>query len=173
MALLQGSLRTLLTAGLRGADLVSKLNAHLCRSIPSNRLVTLFYGEMALDTGALAYVNAGHNPPFLVRAAGPVERLPSTGLALGILNDAAFVAGETTLGSGDRVLLYTDGVTEAEGPQDQEYGEERVGAFLDAHRNSDPRAMIDDLLADVLRHCGPERPRDDMTLMAVTRTTSS
>ena len=77
MALLQGSLRTLITAGLRGADLVAKLNAHLCANIPSNRLVTLFYGELDPATGALRYVNAGHNPPFLLRADG-AERAAGT-----------------------------------------------------------------------------------------------
>jgi sigma-B regulation protein RsbU (phosphoserine phosphatase) len=169
MALLQGSLRTLLTAGLRGADLVAKLNVHLCSSIPSNRLITLFYAEMDLGSGAFSYVNAGHNPPFVVRGTGPLERLHSTGMALGILPEATFTAEETLLESGDRLLLYTDGVTEAEGPNDEEYGDERLGEFLEAHRNGSPRAMIDELLADVLRHCGPERPRDDITLMAVTR----
>ena len=71
MALLQGSLRTLLSAGLRGEELVAKLNAHLCANIPSNRLITLFYGELDAATGRLAYVNAGHNPPFLLPRGEP------------------------------------------------------------------------------------------------------
>jgi phosphoserine phosphatase RsbU/P len=167
MALLQGSLRTLLTAGLRGSELMVKLNAHLCANIPSNRLITLFYGELALDTGALVYVNAGHNPPLLVRHLGQIESLPATAMALGVLSDTPFATAETALSPGDRLLLYTDGVTEAEGPQDQEYGEERVRTFLAGHRADPPRAVIDGLLANVLLHCGPVRPRDDMTLMSV------
>src|SRR5262249_41098380 len=62
MALLQGSLRTLVTAGLRGGELIRKLNTHLCAHIPSNRLITLFYGEVDGRRGRLVYVNAGHNP---------------------------------------------------------------------------------------------------------------
>jgi hypothetical protein len=169
MALLQGSLRTLLTAGLRGVDLVTKLNAHLCATIPSNRLITFFYGELSLDGPGFVYVNAGHNPPFLVRAGASIERLPATGMALGVLADAPFESVLTSLGPGDRLLLYTDGVTEACDLRDEEYGDERVHAFVDAHRSDAPRALLDALIADVLRHSGPVRAQDDTTLMCVSR----
>ena len=169
MALLQGSLRTLLTAGLRGSELMAKLNAHLCANIPSNRLVTLFYAELALDSGVLSYVNAGHNPPILVRRDGPLERLAATAVALGVLSETPFSAELTTLRPGDRVLLYTDGVTEAENAAEQEYAEARLLAFLESHRADPPRALVDGLLANVLLHCGPVRPRDDMTLMSLSR----
>ena len=94
MALLQGSLRTLLTAGLRGSELMAKLNAHLFANIPSNRLVTLFYGELDPGTGRLGYVNAGHNPPLLVRSGGPVERLVATSVALGVVAETPIEGGE-------------------------------------------------------------------------------
>ena len=79
MALLQGSLRTLITAGLRGPELIGKLNDHLCANIPSNRLVTLFYAEYDTASGELEYVNAGHNAPFVLRADGTLQRLDATG----------------------------------------------------------------------------------------------
>src|SRR6185503_5487097 len=88
MALLQGSLRTLITAGFRGAELIRTLNDHLCANIPPNRLVTLFYAELDLATGAFHYVNAGHNAPFLLRPAG-ATRLGTTGVALGVVSGAA------------------------------------------------------------------------------------
>ena len=169
MALLQGSLRTLITAGLRGADVVAKLNAHLCANIPSNRLVTFFYGELDRTTGVLDYVNAGHNPPFLLRGDGLGERLAPTAIALGILPDATFELFEAELEPGDRMLLYTDGITEAANSRDEEYGEERVEAWLREHRGYDGRALIEGLIDDVVRFASPVRPRDDMTLMAVSR----
>jgi serine phosphatase RsbU (regulator of sigma subunit) len=169
MALLQGSLRTLSTAGLRGAELVAKLNAHLCANIPPNRLITLFYGELEADGSALRYVNAGHNPPFLVRDDGAIERLAPTAVALGIMADAEFQAYETPLDAGDRLLLYTDGITEAANAADVEYGEERLASFLAAQRASAELALLEGLMAEVLAYCGPIRPRDDMTLLAVTR----
>ena len=169
MALLQGSLRTLLTAGLRGADVVAKLNAHLCANIPSNRLVTFFYAELDRTTGALQYVNAGHNPPFILRGDGTSERLAPTAMALGILPDAPFETLSAELDPGDRILLYTDGITEAANARDEEYGEERVEAWFRDHRDDDGRALIAGLIDDVVRFASPVRPRDDMTLMTVSR----
>ncbi|HUL75850.1 MAG TPA: PP2C family protein-serine/threonine phosphatase, partial [Vicinamibacteria bacterium] len=165
MALLQGSLRTLLSAGLRGEELVAKLNAHLCTNIPSNRLITLFYGELDAATGRLRYVNAGHNPPFLLeargagRSAGHPVRLAATAMALGITTDTAFPSMVTELASGDRLVLYTDGVTEAEDPQDREYGEARLAAWIQANREQPGRRLIDGVIAEVLEHCDTARPR--------------
>jgi phosphoserine phosphatase RsbU/P len=170
MALLQGSLRTLLTAGLRGADVIAKLNAHLFTNIPSNRLVTLFYAELDPSNGRLSYVNAGHNPPCVVRPDGAIERLPATGLALGVLAETEYGVSDVELSGGDRILLYTDGVTEAENTLGEEYGEDRVIAFLQTHGTDTDRALLDGLVANVLLYGGPVRPRDDMTLMVVGRT---
>jgi sigma-B regulation protein RsbU (phosphoserine phosphatase) len=167
MALLQGSLRTLLSAGLRGGELVAKLNAHLCTNIPSNRLITLFYGELDAATGRLDYVNAGHNPPFLMPAGGPPARLGANAMALGITTETDFASMTVDLDPGDRLVLYTDGVTEAEDTKDREYGEARLEAWLQANREETGRRLIDGVIAEVLEHCGAARPRDDMTLMCV------
>lgn len=168
MAMLQGSLRTLITAGFRGAELVAKLNTHLHANIPSNRLVTFFYGELPGE-GVLRYVNAGHNPPFVLRQAGALDRLDANAIALGVLADSPFVAGEVVLEPGDRLFLYTDGVTEAFNLRDEEYGEDRLLAFLAVSRELGHDTLIEMLKADVLAFCGPVRPRDDMTLMLVAR----
>src|SRR4029079_16310539 len=170
MALLQGSLRTLITAGLRGPDLMAKLNDHLCANIPSNRLVTLFYAEYDPASGALDYVNAGHNAPFLVRGGGPLERLAATGVALGVIPQATFEAGSTVMEHGERLFFYTDGVTEAFNARDDEYGEARLAQQLDSGRPLGDRALLDAIGQDVLYHCGLVRPKDDMTFMVLTRT---
>jgi sigma-B regulation protein RsbU (phosphoserine phosphatase) len=169
MALLQGSLRTLLSAGLRGGELVAKLNAHLCSNIPSNRLITLFYGELDAATGRLDYVNAGHNPPFLFPAGEPPARLSANAMALAITEETSFASMTVDLEPGDRLVLYTDGVTEAEDLRDREYGEARLEAWLQANREETGRRLIDGVIAEVLEHCGAARPRDDMTLMCVGR----
>lgn len=169
MALLQGSLHTLLSAGLRGPELVAKLNVHLCASLPSNRLITLFYAELDTASGDLSYVNAGHNPPFLLLSAGSSKRLEPNGMALGVITDAAFTAAEAPLAPGDRLLLYTDGLTEAANAADDEFGEARLLAVLEARRGMNGNGLIADVMAEVLRFCGPVRPRDDMTLLSLTR----
>ena len=168
MALLQGSLRTLLSAGLRGADLMRTLNAHLHANIPSNRLITLFYAEYDPFTGSLRYVNGGHNAPFVLRPSG-VERLPATGVALGIVQDAVYDVLETTLVPGDRLFLYTDGITEAFDALENEYGEARLEARLVTQGELAPPDLIESVREDVLAFCGNIRPRDDMTMMLVAR----
>jgi sigma-B regulation protein RsbU (phosphoserine phosphatase) len=114
-------------------------------------------------------VNAGHNPPFILRGDGTSERLAPTAMALGILPEAPFETLSAELDPGDRILLYTDGITEAANSRDEEYGEERVEAWLRDHRGDDGRALIAGLIDDVVRFASPVRPRDDMTLMTVSR----
>jgi hypothetical protein len=169
MALLQASVHTLITAGFRGAVLVEKLNAYLCAAIPSNSLVTLFYAELDTSTGDFRYINAGHNSPFLVRSSPAIERLQSTGMALGILKESSFDAMDARLGSGDRLLLFTDGITEAFNEADEEYGEERMMRFIQAHIESGQEEFIAGLIGDVLKFCGEARPGDDMTLLLISR----
>jgi hypothetical protein len=169
MALLQGSLRTLLTAGHRGGELLAKLNAHLVSNIPSNRLVTLFLAELDPVSGTLRYVNAGHNAPFLVRPGAGAQRLPATSMALGVVGDSTFDTQEARLLPGDQLFLFTDGVTEAFDPKDVEYGEERLEGVLKANAAAPGRALIDAVLADVTAFCRGAAPRDDMTLMLVRR----
>ncbi|HUG52471.1 MAG TPA: PP2C family protein-serine/threonine phosphatase [Vicinamibacteria bacterium] len=168
MALLQGSLRTLLSAGLRGEDLMRTLNAHLHANIPSNRLITLFYAEYDPAEGRARYVNAGHNAPFVLRPGG-VEHLAATGMALGVVPEASFESAECVLAPGERLFLYTDGVTEAFDPQDREYGEERLQSWLVGHAGLGPAQLIEGVRDDVLAFSGSVRPRDDMTMMVVAR----
>jgi serine phosphatase RsbU (regulator of sigma subunit) len=169
MALLQGSLRTLITAGLRGPGLVEALNRHLHANIPSNRLITLFYAEYDPSTGELVYVNAGHNAPFLLAPPASAARLPASGMALGIVPEAAYEAHVAGLAPGHRLFLFTDGVTEAFDRGENEYGEERLEALLAAGAALPGAALVEAVRDDVLHFCGPVRPRDDMTLMVVER----
>ncbi|MFH1573899.1 MAG: SpoIIE family protein phosphatase, partial [Acidobacteriota bacterium] len=113
MALLQGSLRTLISAGFHGRRLMARLNEYLCANIPTNRLVTLFYGELDTRTGELCYVNAGHNAPLLLRADGTIEHLDSTSLVLGFQQGCDFEVKTIRLEPDSRLILYTDGVIEA------------------------------------------------------------
>jgi phosphoserine phosphatase RsbU/P len=169
MALLLGSLRTLTSAGLRGTGLITKLNDYLSANVPQGRLVTLFYGELDLSDGKLTYINAGHNAPFLIRRGQALERLPSTSIVLGIIAGSAFESADAHLGPGDSLLLFTDGITEAFSPGDEEYGEARLAEFLSGHADFQPQALLRGITEDVVAFCGSARPTDDMTLMFVAR----
>ena len=125
MTLLRGSLRSLLSAGLRGTALMTALNTHLVANTPGNRMITCFYGELDPATGRLIYVNAGHNPPYLYDGDGR-RTLDSTAVVLGMLDDMPFPEASAELRAGARLLLYTDGVTEAENRSGDQFGVERL-----------------------------------------------
>ncbi len=168
MTLLQGSLRSLLSSGLRGADLVTRLNAYLVANTPENRLITFFYGELDPASGELRYVNAGHNPPLLFDGS-QVARLDPTGVVLGVLEGALFSEERVQLEDGARLLLYTDGVTEAANPADEEFGEQRLEQLLRERAGTTPPRLIETIFETVIAFCGRAKPADDMTMMVVSR----
>jgi len=168
MALIQGSLRTLVTAGHRGTDLIAKLNRYLAASMPGNSFVTLFYGELDTRTGELEYVNAGHNAPFVLRSS-TFERLPATSMVLGVMDGIEIQSARTTLDPTDHLLLYTDGVPEAANFAGEEYGEDRLLDFLLKQKIALQADLLNQLIARVIEHCGDNRPHDDMTMISVIR----
>jgi hypothetical protein len=108
------------------AKTIGAVNRYLVDSIPANRFVTLFYAELDPTNGALAFLNAGHNPPLIVHAGGTMEQLASGGLPLGIMPNADFREGRTQLYPGDVLVIYSDGVSEAVNPSGEEFGPTRL-----------------------------------------------
>lgn len=126
MSNLQAAVRGLASPTLAPEELCSRLNTLLCRNIASDRFVTLFYAQLDGPSRQLRYVSAGHNPPFVVRRDGSHKRLREGGVVLGVFANQTFKSDVTQLQSGDRLVLYTDGVTEACNSDDEEFGEERL-----------------------------------------------
>jgi sigma-B regulation protein RsbU (phosphoserine phosphatase) len=112
--------------GLPPDEICARLSRQLYRRTPPEKYATAFLGILEPATGRLRYTNAGHNPPLVLRAAGTAEELGSTGVPLGLLAQAPYRAGETVLGPGDVLVLYTDGLVEAADPESNEYGLERL-----------------------------------------------
>jgi sigma-B regulation protein RsbU (phosphoserine phosphatase) len=148
---------------------MAKLNHHLYTNIPSNRLITLFYAEYQPATGRLDYVNAGHNPPLVLRRDATTQPLAATGMALGVTPDASYDATTVNLEPKERLFLYTDGVTEAFDARDNEYGEDRLLAFLTRSADLGHRELIEAVRTDVLAFCDTMSPHDDMTLLVLAR----
>ena len=144
--------------------MVNRLNRLLCAKKLGNRFVTFFYGVLDPATGLLEYVNAGHNPPLLLRADGSLEELAATGLILGIIPLAVYSSASTQLAAQDRLVLFSDGITEAAPPTDleNEFGETRL---TDLARS---RMPMDEIAATVLAWCAGETT-DDLTLVTVDR----
>ena len=112
--------------GLPPDEICARLSRQLYRRTPPEKYATAFLGILEPATGRLRYTNAGHNPPLVLRASGETEELGSTGVPLGLLPQASYSAGETVLAPGETLVLYTDGLVEAEDPRGQEYGLDRL-----------------------------------------------
>src|SRR5690606_39243381 len=100
----------------------------LCRNMASGRFATFCYARIEPAAGRIVYSNAGHNPPLLLRGDGSVVKLADGGMVLGIFPDIQYDQSEIALRPGDRLLFYTDGITEARDPEGEEYGEDRLAA---------------------------------------------
>jgi sigma-B regulation protein RsbU (phosphoserine phosphatase) len=130
----------------------------------SGRFVTFCYVRIDAATGKLTYANAGHNPPLLVRASGRVDPLAPTGTVLGVFAESAYEQGDFTVAPGDRLVLYTDGITEGRNAAGDEFGEDRLGESAARHRGFAADEMLAAILADVEAFNGGKY-EDDATLI--------
>src|SRR5215210_5459974 len=150
-------------------DTISAVNRYLADNIPSNRFVTLFYAELNPKSGALAFLNAGHNPPLIVHSAGTVEQLSSGGLPLGIKRDAIFREGRTQLQPGDVLVIYSDGVSEAGNPQGEEFGLKRLSDVVMRNLEASASGIRDRIEAGLMKFAEGTPAADDITLVIVKR----
>ena len=170
MALLLAVLRTLVDEKLESRALVARLNRQICRHSPGSRFITLFYGVYTPSTGALNYVNAGQNPPLLRRADGSIERLCGTGIALGMFESSTYEAATTAVNHGDLLVLYSDGITEAENPAGHPFEESGLERFLAARGTDTPAVLAPAILQAVEAHARDSRFTDDLTVLILKRT---
>jgi serine phosphatase RsbU (regulator of sigma subunit) len=150
-------------------DTISAVNRYLADNIPSNRFVTLFYAELDPESGALSFLNAGHNPPLIVHAAGTVEQLASGGLPLGIKANAEYREGRTTLQRGDVLVIYSDGVTEAASPSGEEFGPTRLYEVVSRNVDSSAAGIRDRIESALTKFSQGTQAADDITLVIVKR----
>lgn len=169
MALLLAMFRTLTDEGLEGAELADRLNVQVSRHSPASRFITLFYATCDPVTGKLVYVNAGHTPALLRRADGTFERLIGGGVALGMFEGSRYEAHETTLGPGDTLVMYSDGVTEAEDHKGQQFEEAALQRVIDLHAGEAPRQLAESILRVVEVHAQETYLADDLTLLVLKR----
>jgi sigma-B regulation protein RsbU (phosphoserine phosphatase) len=146
----------------------------VCQRESVGQFATFFLLRWDQQTHQIRYTNAGHNFPILLRADGSHELLEAGGLVVGMLEGMPYAEGTCSLGPGDRLLLYTDGVTEGESPSGEMYGEDRLLADFQALPSGlTAPAMVDALLAAHERFLAGREPGDDVTVMVVVRNPSS
>jgi serine phosphatase RsbU (regulator of sigma subunit) len=166
MSSLQAAVRAFALDAAPPQAVCSSVNRLLCGQMIAGRFATLVYMRLDARRGELVYANAGHNPPLLARRDGRVEALRSSGTVLGVFPDADYSGATVPLQAGDRLLLYTDGITEARNTDGDEFGEERLSDALARNRHLGGAELHAAVAAEVGRFASAGF-EDDATLLAV------
>jgi serine phosphatase RsbU (regulator of sigma subunit) len=170
MASFQASLRALAELGLSPDDTITRINRVMCKTVPDNRFVTFFYGVLDPRTHSMTYVNAGQCPPCIVRSGGGgIEPLGQSGPPLGLLLESTYKPYTIEMRPGDVLLCYSDGVSEARGTNDEEFGEERLGALVSRECARGPQDIVRVVTEAMASHCAGLSYQDDVTLVVLKR----
>ena len=150
------------------ADAIRDANNIIANDSRAGMFVTVFYGILDEEKRTLTYVNAGHNPPLLLRAdGGDLEELPATGIAIGAMEDVAFTSRMVQIGIGDTVVLYTDGVTEAVNGADEMFGEEKLKRVITGTAGKPAAGILAAILDEINAFSLGQPQADDITLMII------
>ena len=159
-------IKDLAESGIAVNDIFTRANEKLCESNESGMFVTAWMGILDLTTGNLKFANAGHNPPLLKRANGEFEYLKTrAGFVLAGMEGIRYRAGELTLSPGDRIFLYTDGVTEATNTENELYGEDRLVGFMNQNADTEATELLPALKASIDEFVGEAPQFDDITML--------
>ena len=147
MSNLQAAVRAGCTPDVEPGTLCARLNNAMCENMPSGKFITFVCCVLDAERKTLSYSNAGHSAPVLIRANGELVRLDQGGMVLGLFHDVVYQQATVALAPGDRLLLFTDGVTEARNAEGEEFGDDRLIAEAMMARTLPPAALKDRLLA--------------------------
>jgi serine phosphatase RsbU (regulator of sigma subunit) len=169
-------LMTVLRASVRGhwnqpsaSEAVARINRTVCQNVPENKYITFFLGRLDPATGGVRYVNAGHNPPLLVRSDGSVELLQEGGMVLGLVESVEYAEGAARLHPGDTLIVYSDGVTETFDPDDLEFGDQGLTALAVGGRGLDSATLQAEILRELDLFARGAKATDDRTLIVIKR----
>ena len=159
-------IKDLAERGLPVNEIFTMANEKLCENNESGMFVTAWMGILDITTGKMQFANAGHNPPLLKRVDGTFEYLKTrAGFVLAGMEGISYRAGELTLQSGDRLFLYTDGVTEATNINNNLYGEERLQGFMNNNLDKEPTVLLPSLKNNIDEFVGEAPQFDDITML--------
>ena len=151
-------------------ECMETVNNILCNESVGSMFVTVFYGVYDLTTGQVDYTNAGHNPPYILHADGSVEMLKNDcNLVLGAVEDMKYNSQSLQLNPGDALVMYTDGVTEAENKAHDQFGESRLETELAALQGADSKQIVQTVLAKVREFAAGAPQSDDITQLVIRR----
>jgi sigma-B regulation protein RsbU (phosphoserine phosphatase) len=168
MAVTKTLIKATARMGLSPADILCQVNNQIARDNDQSMFVTVFCAVLNLRSGELAYTNAGHNPPLLIPLQGKPRYFPKTRqLVIGAMEDYPYQAEVMMLAPGDRLFLYTDGVTEAMNLQDELYAEERLLIVTNELQHAPILEMVRGTLASIKAFVGAAPQSDDITIMVI------
>jgi sigma-B regulation protein RsbU (phosphoserine phosphatase) len=150
-------------------EIFNRVSPQMNSKTPVESFATAFLGILSTDTGALRYASAGHDPTILTRASGEIEMLMPTGMPLGLMPDATYTVAEAGLEPGDSLVMYTDGITEAANPDEEEFGRERLVAVCQEHNGESPKELASSIEAVVDAFVEGVPYHDDRTLVILRR----
>ncbi|MCK4549013.1 MAG: SpoIIE family protein phosphatase [Candidatus Krumholzibacteria bacterium] len=163
LATLRGQNLDLTTPG----SIMNHSNEHMFRNTDPERFSTLFLGVLDPDSSEIIYSNAGHNLPFIVRGSGAVERLETGNLVLGAIEEVTYTEDSVKLDTGDTLLVFSDGISEAINPDEEEFGEDVLPGIVTANSSISAMSLIDTIIDETVRHAGKAPQRDDMTMVVI------
>jgi sigma-B regulation protein RsbU (phosphoserine phosphatase) len=167
MANLQAMIRALVPIGLSLPELTKRVNDLIYESTGNDRFITFFWGALDTNSNTLNYVNAGHNPPILLRRDGKIERLEIGGLLIGVMKTVVpYKEGNIQLNTGDTLVLFTDGVSEAMDSQGVEYGEDKLFSVIKSNQNENACIILNRIVESVQEYSGAYQS-DDITMVVV------
>jgi len=169
MSSLQARVKVLFEEGDRLAEKITRLNKATTAHTPDNRFITFFMTVADPATGELVFTNAGHNPPVLVRAKGGFELLNGGGMILGILPMAQYEEFRINMERGDTLVLFSDGVTEAVNPSDEDFGEQRLAELVASMQGKSAQEIMEAVHSEVARFTQGAPPADDITVVVARR----
>jgi sigma-B regulation protein RsbU (phosphoserine phosphatase) len=146
-------------------EFAREINRHLCESTDDARFATLFFGVYDDQTRTLRYLNAGHNPPILIRSGGEIQRLGVGGMVLGVFEENRYQEGRVALHPGDLLVIFSDGIVEAANRQEEQFGDTALVDLIKRNNSLPPGELLSLIAAEVDSFAGPVPPADDMTMI--------
>jgi len=169
MANLQATLRAQSLLDAPVDESIMRSNRAIYQSTDPEKFATLFYGVLDVDTHKISFCNAGHENPMLFCDGGKIERLETGGMALGVLDDFPYRAGDCTISAGGTLVIFSDGIPDATNEFDHPFGEERLIELINDNRTASSAELIDRIIDAVNAHEKDTPQLDDLTLVVVKR----
>jgi len=167
MAMTNTLIKAIALTGISPAEVLFKVNNELCRENEQGMFVTLFLGKLNIKTGLVEYANAGHNPSIIIRNNKSEYQKLASGIVLAAFENFSFINEQLTLASGDAILMYTDGVTEAMNAEHKLFGEEKLLDVVTSQSDTSVTNLIESVIHAVETHVQAYEQSDDITVLAL------